>query len=121
MPNAGFRVIDAVVNPYTPEFAALRPDWSKEFLGGKVGVDRESLDGIPEGDFLKKLDRAGVERALLIAAKAGSTQQAIHYQIPYKNVARLVQRHPDRFSAIAGVDPTEGMRGVRELERAVKD
>ena len=121
MPNTGVRVIDAVVNPYTPEFAALRPAWSKEFLSGKVGVNRESLDGIPEDDFLKKLDRAGVERALLIAAKAGSKQHAIHYQIPYKKVAALVERHPDRFSAIAGIDPTEGMRGVRELEKAVKE
>ena len=121
MPNAGLRVIDAVVNPYTPEFAALRPAWSKEFLGGKVGVNRESLDGIPEDDFLKKLDRAGVERALLIAAKAGSKQHAIHYQIPYKKVAALVERHPDRFSAMAGIDPTEGMRGVLELEKAVKE
>jgi len=121
VPNAGLRVIDAVVNPYTPEFAALRPAWSKEFLGGKVGVNRESLDGIPEDDFLKKLDRAGVERALLIAAKAGSKQHAIHYQIPYKKVAALVERHPDRFSAMAGIDPTEGMRGVLELEKAVKE
>ena len=32
-----------------------------------------------------------------------------------------MKRHPDRFSGLAGLDPTEGMHGVRELERAVRE
>jgi len=36
-------------------------------------------------------------------------------------VADAVARHPDRFYGLAGVDPTEGMAGVRALEHAVKD
>lgn len=36
-------------------------------------------------------------------------------------MAQAVQKHPDRFSGLAGLDPTEGMAGVRALERAVKD
>ena len=31
-------------------------------------------------------------------------------------VARLVQAHPDRFSGLIGIDPTEGMAGLREVE-----
>jgi len=32
-----------------------------------------------------------------------------------------VQKYPERFSGLAGVDPTEGMAGVRQLETAVRD
>jgi predicted TIM-barrel fold metal-dependent hydrolase len=32
-----------------------------------------------------------------------------------------VRRYPARFSGLAGLDPTEGMDGVRALERAVKE
>jgi predicted TIM-barrel fold metal-dependent hydrolase len=40
--------------------------------------------------------------------------------VPYELVAQAVKAHPDRFSGIAGLDPTEGMAGVRALERAVQ-
>jgi predicted TIM-barrel fold metal-dependent hydrolase len=36
-------------------------------------------------------------------------------------VHRAIQAYPDRFYGLAGIDPTEGMRGVRELERAVRE
>jgi len=36
-------------------------------------------------------------------------------------VVKAVKLHPDRFYGLAGLDPWEGMRGVRELEHAVKD
>ena len=42
-------------------------------------------------------------------------------RIPYEVVADAVARHPDRLYGLAGVDPTEGMAGVRELERAVTE
>jgi hypothetical protein len=36
-------------------------------------------------------------------------------------IANAVRRHPGRFYGLAGLDPTEGMAGVRALEHAVKD
>jgi hypothetical protein len=41
--------------------------------------------------------------------------------VDYRLVADAVQAHPDRFHGLAGLDPTEGMRGVRELARAVTE
>jgi predicted TIM-barrel fold metal-dependent hydrolase len=41
--------------------------------------------------------------------------------LPYEVVAEAVQAHPDRFSGLAGLDPTEGMAGVRALRRAVSE
>jgi len=33
----------------------------------------------------------------------------------------VIEAHPDRFFGLAGIDPTEGMEGVRKLEYAVRD
>jgi predicted TIM-barrel fold metal-dependent hydrolase len=35
-------------------------------------------------------------------------------------VADAVQKYPHRFRALAGIDPTEGMKGVRALEHGVR-
>jgi uncharacterized protein len=117
----GIRAIDIVVNPYTPEIVRIRPSWSKEFLGGKIGAAPELLEGITVEDFLAKMDRAGIERAFLIAVKAGPAYDPISFQLPYEKVAELVGRYPERFSGLAGVDPTEGMAGLRRLEYAVRE
>lgn len=114
-------IIDIVVNPYTPEIVARRPAWSADFLGGKIGMNPEELRGIPIEQFIEKMDRAGIERAFLIAVKAGPEYHPTSFRLPYEVVAELVQRYPERFSGLAGIDPTEGMRGVRELERAVRE
>jgi predicted TIM-barrel fold metal-dependent hydrolase len=41
--------------------------------------------------------------------------------VPYSLVVDAVQAYPDRFCGLAGLDPTEGMAGVREFEKAVKE
>jgi predicted TIM-barrel fold metal-dependent hydrolase len=43
------------------------------------------------------------------------------HEIPYERVADICRAHPDRFSGLAGVDPTKGMQGLRELEHAVRE
>jgi uncharacterized protein len=42
-------------------------------------------------------------------------------EIPYTFVADVCRAHPDRFSGLAGIDPTNGMQRLRELERTVKE
>ncbi len=120
MAATSVKAIDAVMNVYTPEVVALRPAWSREFLGDKIGVREETLPGLPLEALVEKLDRAGIERALLIATKAGPEHHPLSFRLPYEKVAELVQRYPTRFSGLAGIDPTEGMRGVRQLEYAVR-
>jgi hypothetical protein len=36
-------------------------------------------------------------------------------------VHEICRQYPDRFSGLAGVDPTRGMQGLRDLEEAVRD
>jgi len=67
------------------------------------------------------MDRAGIEHAFLIAVKAGSAMHKIHRHISYERVAAMVKKHPTRFSGLAGVDPTEGMKGLARLEYAIRE
>lgn len=113
-------VIDAVVNIWTKEALAGRPD-REEFYTSKVKVDRTTFDGVSLSEMIKRMDKAGIERAMLIAAKVGPAGHRACYAVPYELVADAVQAHPDRFFGLAGVDPTEGMEGVRNLEKAVRE
>ena len=113
--------IDCVVNPITPEIMRLRPKWSTEFWTRKMGRGSDIAAGVPHERMLAMMDAAGIERALLIATKTGRLGLPGSWHLPYEIVADAVRRHPDRFSALAGLDPYEGMRGVRALERAVRD
>ena len=115
------KAIDCVVNPITPEIMRLRPAWSKAFWQNKIGRDSSVGEGLTHDQMLALMDKAGIERALLIATKTGQLGIPGSWHLPYAIVAQAVQKHPDRFSGLAGLDPTEGMAGGRALERAVKD
>jgi predicted TIM-barrel fold metal-dependent hydrolase len=112
--------IDAVVNIWTEEALAGRPERAG-FYRNKIGVDAETFQGICLDEMLRRMDKARIERSFLIAAKVGTLGHPACYHVPYELVAQAVKMHPDRFSGIAGLDPTEGMNGVRALERAVQD
>jgi predicted TIM-barrel fold metal-dependent hydrolase len=112
--------IDIVANIWTREALAGRPDRTA-FFRGKLGVDQETFEGIALETMLARMDTAGVERAFLVAAKVGVKGHPASYAVPYELVADAVRRFPHRFAGLAGLDPTEGMHGVRELERAVKE
>lgn len=116
----GDGAIDAVVNIWTAEALAGRPD-RKAFYVDKLGADPRLMSGFSLEDMLAEMDEAGIEKAFLIAAKVGSLGHPACYHVPYEMVAAAVAKHPDRFYGLAGVDPTEGMDGVRQLERAVKE
>lgn len=115
------KAIDAVCNLFTPEVVASRPGWTQEFFGGKIGVDDETLQGIGVEHMLEKMDRANIQHALLVAPKQGTPGHPSNWRLDYGEVAKVVERYPSRFSGLAGIDPYEGMRGVRELESAVKN
>jgi predicted TIM-barrel fold metal-dependent hydrolase len=115
--NPGF--IDAVVNIWTPEALAFRPNRNDFYK--KMRVDAGIVDGFSLDEMLRQMDAAGIEIAFLIAAKVGQLGHPACYHTPYHLVREAVALHPNRFRALAGLDPTEGMDGVRALERAVID
>src|SRR5262249_12648074 len=58
--------------------------------------------------FVDQLARAGIVRAVPFGASNDE-------------VAELLREHPDRFLGLARISGLEGMRGVRELERRVRE
>ncbi|UCE30925.1 MAG: amidohydrolase [Burkholderiales bacterium] len=113
--------IDAVVNLQTEEALAHRPADRRGFYVEKIGVDEGTFSGITLDQMLRRMDAAGIERAFLVAPKIGRAGLPGAYQLPYALVAAAVAAHPDRFHGLAGIDPFEGMDGVRALEHAVAE
>ena len=120
MKTYDIQAIDAVVNIWTPEALQIRPN-RDAFFGGKMNVTPATLKGVPHEEMLRRMDAAGIERAFLIATKVGPLMHRASYHIPYEMVADAVNRYPTRFCALAGLDPSEGMAGVRQLESAVRN
>jgi hypothetical protein len=117
----GYQAIDAVVNIWTPEALRHRPGWRDDFFVGKMGVDQTTSDGVPVDQMLARMDRAGIETAFLIATRAGPVGHPSCYRIPYELVAKTCAEAPGRLYGLAGIDPLDGMQGVRELEHAVTE
>ena len=115
MPGA----IDIVINLHTPEVLPLKPKWRKDFIGGKIGADAEILNGLTIEKYIERMDRAGIQMAFIAASRSGTKGHPSNWQLPYEIVADVVRKYPKRFKGLAGIDPTEGMNGVRELEHAI--
>jgi uncharacterized protein len=111
--------IDIVCNLYDREAVRRGQTGLDDAFKRQVRMDRRMWDGVTVSDYLRRMDRAGIERSLLIAVRAGDLAVAGSFEMPYERVARLCRRHPDRFSGLAGVDPYRGMQGLRDLEQAV--
>ena len=114
-----FSAIDTVVNLQTPEILKLRTS-QPNFLLEKFGQEEKALQGWSVEEMLTLMDEAAIDRAFLVACKVGQVGLPGSWHLPYKLVVNAIQSYPDRFYGLAGIDPTEGMNGVRELEHAVR-
>jgi predicted TIM-barrel fold metal-dependent hydrolase len=111
--------IDIVCNIFTPE--AVTNGWTglDDAFKEQVRMDKAIRAGVTIDDYLRRMDRAGIERSLLIAVRAGDLRVRGSFEVPYTAIAEICRAHPDRFSGLAGVDPTRGMQGLRDLREAV--
>ena len=117
----GFGAVDIVVNMYTPEIIAEGRAPTDEKFRDKVRVDQSHRRGLTLEQYIEKMDRAGIERSFLVAVRCGDLRVRGSTEIPYEKVHAAVQRYPHRFSGLAGIDPTRGIAGLKELDRAVKE
>ena len=67
----------------------------------------ESAPGERMEKFIADMDRAGVECGVVGASN--------------ETLKRVCGAYPDRFVGLAAISPLDGMRGVRELERLVRE
>lgn len=119
MAKAG--AIDIVVNAFTPqEVENNQTGFDANFMA-QVRMPEEMRGGVTIEDYLRKMDAAGIERSLLIAVRAGEPAWQGSFEIPYQQIAQYCDAYPDRFSGLAGVDPTRGVEQLKELDHAVKE
>jgi len=112
--------IDIVCNLFTPEEVRNGQTGLDEAFKVQVRMPEDMRGGVTIENYLARMDRAGIERSLLIAVRAGDMNVRGSFEIPYQRVADVCRQHPDRFSGLAGIDPFRGMQGLRDLEWAVK-
>jgi len=111
--------IDIVVNVATPDIIRAGGSPSDNKFKDQTRQPKSARKGVSMADYLKKMDRAGIERSLLIAVRAGDMNVRGSKEISYKYVADICRKYPDRFSGLAGVNPMLGMQQLRDLEEAV--
>jgi len=89
------------------EIDARREELGEEGFASLLDAVAQMLTVSPEA-FVEAMDRAGVEWALTLTEDLDKT-------------AAFVRRWPGRFKGMALLNPFDGMRAVRELERAVRE
>ena len=112
--------IDIVCNLFDPASVRLKQNGLDDEFKKQVRMDPAIRGGVTMPQYLKRMDRAGIERSLLIAVRAGDLNVRGSFELPYERVHEICERYPERFSGLAGVDPFRGMQGLRDLEHAVK-
>ena len=113
--------IDIVCNLFTPDTVANGQTGLDDEFKTQVRMPEYMRNGVAIEDYLKKMDKAGIERSLLIAVRCGDLNVRESFEIPYARVAEICAQYPDRFSGLAGVDPYRGMQGIYDLEQGVKE
>ncbi len=115
------QAIDIVVNLFTEQEVRLGQTGLDEDFKKQIRMAEDIRGGVSIERYLEKMDRADIQRSLLIAVRAGDLNVKGSFEIPYGRVKEVCDAHPDRFSGLAGVDPFRGMRGLAELEHAVRE
>ena len=113
--------IDIVCNLFTPEEVRKGQTGLDDAFKAQVRMPEEIRGGVTIEDYLGRMDRAGIERSLLVAVRAGDINVRGGFEIPYARVHGVCRQYPARFSGLAGIDPFRGMQGIRDLEQAVKE
>lgn len=116
----GYGAIDIVTNLYLPRLFKEGRIPTDDAFRAKVGLRKGDRRGVTLEEYIAKMDRAGIERSLLIAARCGDLRVRGSTEIPYEYVAEACAKYPHRFSGLAGIDPTRGIAGLKELDVAVK-
>jgi predicted TIM-barrel fold metal-dependent hydrolase len=113
--------IDYLCNAFTPERAAI---WKE----ATAGLALKIRDGefVEPAAMVERMDELGIDAVVLPAVAlapgeipAPTTFEAV--AVTWDEMERLATNHPHRFAALAVVDPTSGMAGVREVRARIQD
>jgi len=71
-------VIDIVCNLFTPDVVANGQTGLDDEFKAQVRMPEEIRGGVTIEDYLGRMDRAGIERSLLVAVRAGDINMRGH-------------------------------------------
>ncbi|MCY3817435.1 MAG: amidohydrolase family protein [Gammaproteobacteria bacterium] len=114
-------IVDNVCNLYTPQTVAEGRTGLDDAFRDQIRMPEDMRGGVEIADYLDRMDRAGIERSLLVAVRAGQMGLKDSFEVPYEYVSDVCAEYPARFSGLAGIDPTRGMAGLKDLEYAVNE
>jgi len=93
-----------------PEVADVVNWWGLKFTGKTTE------------EFVKYMDDAGVDQVLIPSAKMASYQtRQLIWDISEADVRELAEQAPGRIHGLFGINPVEGMAGVRRLQDTIGD
>ncbi len=116
-------VIDAHVHLYPPEINRDPSGWARDagesawaMMSTRVRKNGRPVQGFPSDTaLLHAMDRAGVERSVLLG---WYWEKAKSCEFQNRFLARTIAAHPDRFSALAALQPRAGAAwALAELAR----
>lgn len=132
MPS-GIGIVDSMIGFPHNNVQGMKDTYSVVSRQTKDRQSKEEFDApfehvfkhVPEKEFigrddpisvtLAEMDRWGIEKGVIGVGDPGA-HRGIGGQVEAGELA--LKRHPDRFIAQAGVDPNEGMEGIRKIVRA---
>lgn len=115
------QVVDAVGNLFTPDVVSTRPSWSQRHMRTRFAVGEDILSGIPLEAQLEEMDRAGIDRAILVVPRMGPPGSPGHWAMDPAPVIQAIERHPHRFAGQIGIDPTGGVCEIQQVRSMVND
>ena len=110
--------VDTLSNAFTEDRRALW-DGAIASTGVQVKVRRDETDSFTDAAALvARMDELGVGTMMLITGDTGRHAQQNpfdfeHLVARWDETEQLVERWPERFAALALIDPERGMRGVQ--------
>lgn len=111
MTDQGTSAIDCWINPFTPDVAGKqKPDFLVRVATDYFHRAEEVFKGTPLDEMVGMMEAAGIEAGLL----------TIDANDPGP-MAEIAHKYPGRFLLSAVVDPLQGMKAVRAVDRLVKD
>jgi predicted TIM-barrel fold metal-dependent hydrolase len=110
-----------VFNLWTANEVAIRSVSIGASFLDQVRVQEGLRGGITVDATLAIMDEAEVDIALLPAVRAGDQRMRDSWRVPYERIAEVCGEHAGRFRGLAGIDPTAGMEGLREVERGIRE
>lgn len=106
--------IDIGVNVWEDEDFDRYPDHLQDFWQ-RIRLEGQARRGVAMEEIVARMDESNIEIAFLIAATGGE------WEIPYSRVIDIIDRWPDRFVGLAGINPYGGYKEVRKAEVAIRD